>query len=105
MVTTNSINRNDKVLLAITSELDDFEERYNEGILIAEEEWNNWSYDWHGLFYSYISSLVNHSNELTNAQRVILIDLIKRTKELKKKILEKGYEYPEVVDRVEVSLL
>jgi hypothetical protein len=100
MIVHDTVKQNDQVLRSIETELDDFEERYDSGSLISEDEWDLMSYDWHNLFYIYISVRIRKIEELTNEQKENLIALILRARSLKEKIIEKGYAYPEIIDQI-----
>lgn len=93
------IEKNDAALRAITVELEDFEERCSKESHATQADWDCWWSDWEGLFYIYISLLIDRVDTLTPNQKEQLIALIKRARGLKGKILEHDYLYPEVIDR------
>lgn len=88
----------DELLKSILIEIGDFEERFNAGNQILQEEWDNMEVDWHLEMTGYLDYLISKYDDLSEIQRIKLKDVIQRVQKIKPMILEKNYSYKEIFD-------
>jgi len=92
----------DSCLRTSSAEIEAFEERIEYGEKILDAEWEINKFDWYFLMVGDIEALIKHKDELNSGQINQLRDLVKRLKILKAYILQKGYEYPDVIEKVDI---
>lgn len=80
----------------IEAEIEDFEERYD---YFSKDQWIEWSMDWLQYLVLGVSSAIKEYDLLTDNQKARIKDAIRKLRILRPKIEEKGYEYPEILDK------
>ena len=91
------MKKNESKLKSIELELDDFEEDLKMGA--SDHQFDLMSADWAFLLKGNMHILLkNDFDSLTSDQKERFTGLMMRTKNLKNKILEKHYSYPEAID-------
>jgi hypothetical protein len=90
------------VLAQIDTELENFEDRLEYSDEVLQDEWENAKYDWAILLIPGVERLLEPGTIFTDDQKNQLRDYVQRLKKIKSRILEKGYEYPEIIDQVEI---
>ncbi len=68
----------DSRLKSIEIEIDEFDDRYEQGDSILKAEWDNMSSDWHGEMCSTLDYLISEVNYLSVTQRKRLDDILFR---------------------------
>lgn len=103
MVTTPTLNI-DGILFQAEAELEEFEDCFKEGILYVYlgDVWIVNENDWLMLLVNGIESLYGHINELDDTQKNKLRGVVIRIKKIKAEILKQKYEYPIIIDQVEI---
>jgi hypothetical protein len=90
---------NDWRLSAIEGEIEDFEERYD---YFTSDQWIDWSLDWLNYLVIGVQDLYSRYDVLTDDQKGRFVSAIQKLRELKPKVKEIGYEYPEQIDQLKL---